>query len=40
MRGHWARNILDKLLSLDVGHTVHTGDTITRETSVSSIDAH
>lgn len=29
-------NVLDKLLSLDVGHTVHTGDTITmREKFVS-----
>jgi hypothetical protein len=26
---NWTVNLLDKLLSLDVGHAVHTGDTIT-----------
>lgn len=28
-------HILDKLLSLDVGHTVNTGDTITIQSSIS-----
>jgi hypothetical protein len=27
-------DILDKFLSLDIGHAVHTGDTITLETSL------
>lgn len=29
-------NVLDKLLSLNVGHTVHTGDTITKNTKSAS----
>lgn len=32
-------NILDKLLSLDVGQTVHTGDTITVKLPVSGLDS-
>jgi hypothetical protein len=29
MPRHWGEHVLDQLLSLDVGHAVDTGDTIT-----------
>lgn len=32
--GLWV-HVLDQLLGLDVGHTVHTGDTITARRAVS-----
>lgn len=33
-------DVLDQLLGLDVGHTVHTGDTITMRLAVSDMNCH